>query len=352
MKYINKFVEKIRNKEFLKYILWKSGFNSALVFSSSFIQKLYEKIFITPLFGKSRDVMHIWSPKNYLSTSSIYWKLVQLPMEKRGIYLPLPFNKIKDKAQFQTFHNEHLVLDKFMKKTNTQIENVFIDIGASDGVDMSNTFNLILEDYKGFCFELDDSKFAKMATIYRDFHDINLFKMKITPDNVSKILESLDLPEIIKVLNLDIDSYDYFVLEKLLNDFKFQFLILEINPIFPMSVDFAVEYDELFNWSGDSFQGASVSMFYKLLNKNGYSLIWIDRSFVLALNNNLITEEIKKIEPNEIDKIINRTLKENDNYRWQRYKKIRTSSPEDVISIVKEDFKNYKNFYIEKSNFT
>ena len=90
--------------------------------------------------------------------------------------------------------------------------------------------------------------------------------MKVTPDNVSRILETLDLPEIIKVLNLDIDSYDYFVLEKLLNDFKFQFLILEINPIFPMSVDFTVEYDELFNWSGDSFQGASVSMFYKLLN--------------------------------------------------------------------------------------
>ena len=30
MKYINKIVEKIRNKELLKYILWKSGFNSAL----------------------------------------------------------------------------------------------------------------------------------------------------------------------------------------------------------------------------------------------------------------------------------------------------------------------------------
>ena len=95
----------------------KRNLKKILIFSSSFIQKLYEKIFITPLFGKSRDVMHIWKPKNYLSTSSIYWKLVQLPMEKRGIYLPLPFNKIKNKAQFQTFHNEHLVLDKFMKKT-------------------------------------------------------------------------------------------------------------------------------------------------------------------------------------------------------------------------------------------
>ena len=322
-----------------------------LIFLSSSLQELYEKIIFTPLFGKSRDVLHIFKPINYLSTSAIYWKLVQLPMEKRGIYFPLPFNKIKDKAQFQTFHNEHLVLEKFMKKTNAKIENVFVDIGASDGVDMSNTFNLVLQNYKGFCFELDHSKFAKMASIYRDFQDISLFKIKVTPNNVSGILKSLDLPEIIKVLNLDIDSYDYFVLEELLNDFKFQFLILEINPLFPMSVDFAVEYDELFNWSGNNFHGASVSMFYKLLNKNDYSLIWIDRSFVLALNNNLITEDIKKIKPDEIDKILNRTFKEKDNYRWQKYKQIRTSSPEEIISQVKEDFKNYKNFYLEKSNF-
>ena len=39
------------------------------------------------------------------------------------------------------------------------------------------------------------------------------FKTEITPDNVSRYLASLDLPEVIKILNLDIDSYDYFVLE-------------------------------------------------------------------------------------------------------------------------------------------
>ena len=43
--------------------------------SISLFTKVYEKIIITPLFGKSRDVQHIWKPNNYLDTSSIYWYL-------------------------------------------------------------------------------------------------------------------------------------------------------------------------------------------------------------------------------------------------------------------------------------
>lgn len=314
-------------------------------------QKFYETVFFNPIFGSSRNVMHIWKPKNYLNINTIYWKLIQMPMEKRGIYLPLPFSKIKNSAQFQTFHNEHLVLDMFLKKINDNIEKVFVDIGAGDGVDMSNTFSLVLQNYKGYCFELDDSKFAKMATIYRDFPKINLFKTQITPINVSSFIKSLNLPEVIKILNLDIDSYDYFVLKELLNDFKFQFLILEINPLFPVSIDFAVKFDQNFQWGGNSFQGASISMFYKLLDKYNYSIIWIDRSFVLALNNSYLNIEISKIELSEVDTILNKSLKENDSSLWQRYEKYRTLTPEETIAEVRENFKKYNNFYLKKSSF-
>ena len=78
------------------------------------------------------------------------------------------------KQIFKTFHNEHTVLDNFIHKNYDDIDKVFVDIGASDGVDMSNTFNLVLQNYKGYSFEVDDSKFAKMATIYRDFPNISI----------------------------------------------------------------------------------------------------------------------------------------------------------------------------------
>ena len=57
MKYINKIVEKIRNKELLKYILWKSGFNSALkkivTFRHSKISNLIIEWTISKIFPKS-----------------------------------------------------------------------------------------------------------------------------------------------------------------------------------------------------------------------------------------------------------------------------------------------------------
>ena len=98
-------------------------------------------------------------------------------------------------------------------------------------------------------------------------------------------MEGFDLPTVTKILNLDIDSYDYPVLKELLDKFKFQFLILEINPIFPMSIDFTVEFSDKHVWSNNLFQGASVSLFYKLLTKYEYSIIHVDRGFVLAINN-------------------------------------------------------------------
>lgn len=329
----------------------KNLFNKLYTFTINLFIKVYENIFISPIFGKTRNVEHIWKPNNYLNTSSIYWQLVQRPLEKRGIYMPLPFDKIHHPNSFKTFHNEHLILEKFLKLTKDDIEDIFIDIGASDGVDMSNTFNLALQNYKGYAFEFNDSKFAKLATIYRDFPKVSLFKTKITPNNVSNYLKSLDLPNIIKVLNLDIDSYDYYVLEELLNNFKFKFLILEINPLFPMSVDFAVQFDEELEWEGGAFQGASISMFYKLLKEKNYSLIWIEGAFALALNNKYLNESINKIEQTDIDQILNNSLKNNMFHKQKTYESIRALSTDEIIIKAKEDFKNFQNFYIKESGF-
>ena len=61
--------------------------------------------------------------------------------------MPLPFDKIHHPNSFKTFHNEHLILEKFLKLTKDDIEDIFIDIGETDGVDMY-TFNLALQNYK------------------------------------------------------------------------------------------------------------------------------------------------------------------------------------------------------------
>jgi hypothetical protein len=326
--------------------IYKKFFNKSV----SFILNVYDSLFVTLLFGKKKNVEHIWKTNNYQITNRFYWSLIQKPLQQRGIYTPVNLNKVQNLNNFWTYHNEHIHLDNLLNKIEqNEIQNLFIDIGAADGVDASNSFNLALKGYKGYMFEYNDSHFAKLATIYRDFPNVSLFKTKITPKNITQFLNSLDLPEIIKVINLDIDSYDYFILEQLLKNFKFQILILEINPMFPSTIDFTVTFKEDHSYDSNMFQGSSISMTYNLLAKNDYSVVHIDRGFALAVNNKFLNNKVKPITFNEIDDILDKSIINNDPKRWERYKEYRELDIDEAILKIKELFKNYDNYYLEKN---
>ena len=318
--------------------------NKLLKFFNFIFDKFYDFA-----FGSKKNVDHIWKSNNYKKYKKFHWHFVEYPLQQRGIYLPLNTHDHLSFKNFKTFFNEHIVLDRYIQLVNDEnVQNIFVDIGAGDGIDMSNTFNLVKRGYKGFMIEANNSKFAKMATIYREFDNIVLLKSKVTPKNVGFLMEGFGLPAVTKILNLDIDSYDYPVLKELLDKFKFQFLILEINPIFPMSIDFTVEFSDKHVWSNNLFQGASVSLFYKLLTKYEYSIIHIDRGFVLAINNSYLNEDIKPIELHMIDKVLLESLKNDENI--ELIKEIRSLPINESIKIIEKLFQNYDNFYLSPSN--
>ena len=299
-------------------------------------------------------VLHIWKPVNYLKQTLFRWYLLEKPLQEKGIFLPLNFKKVKNIKEFRTFHNEHLVLDKFMCIFNQEIYSKrFIDIGAGDGVDMSNVFNLVNKNFHGVMVEVDKSKFAKLSTIYRDIPNVELYNTKITPLNVSHFFKFLDLDNQFDVLNLDIDSYDFYVLEEILKLTKFNFLILEINPMFTLDIDFAVTYTSDFSWQGNNFQGASLSMYYKLLNKYEYEIIYIDRSFVLAISKKLNSSKIPPIKIGEMDSILTESLKNGDKYRYDKYySKYRELSTIQKIELVEKEFIAFENYYLGESGLT
>lgn len=321
--------------------------NIITTFASKSIEPFYNII-----FGPKRDVEHIWRPQNYLYSSNFKWHIIEKPLQSRGIYLPLIEEKIKNLDKFKTYHNEHLVLNEYMRFVDQNIFNkTFIDIGAGDGVDMSNTFQLVRENFNGCMVELNSSKFAKLSTIYRDFKNISLIKEKITPHNIEDFIKFIDIGYEVDVLNLDIDSYDYFVLEKLITLTEFKFLILEINSIFPLSVDFTVTFDENFEWEENKFQGASISMMYKLLNLHNYSIIHIDRSFVLAVNNNYINNKFNKLSLIEIENTLYKSLESKDNKSFQLHKRFKNLEFNEVVNEVNKLFNKYDNFLIKRSGF-
>lgn len=204
------------------------------------------------------------------------------PLARAGVFIP-QYPRQKG-AHFTTFHNEHLVISNALLSINLESAACFfVDIGSGDGVDMSNTFLLAEQGAAGIAFEFNPSKFAMMSVSYRALPSVQLARVPVTPLNVVPLLEGLGCPSEPTLLNLDIDSYDYDVLAVILKKYRFRFLCLEINPIFPLEIEFKVNFPAP-EWSGgDYFQGMSLSILIPLLNENGYQICHIDRAFVFAV---------------------------------------------------------------------
>ncbi|MBN1397128.1 MAG: hypothetical protein JXA06_03760 [Bacteroidetes bacterium] len=164
---------------------------------------------------------------------------------------------------------EESYIDKYLK--SVALENqICIDIAASDGVKMSNTKFLYDKGWGGIAVEYDPDKFALLAGFYSKYQNVYLIKNKVIPDNVNYILKSCMVPKNFSFLNFDIDSYDYFVLERILDEFRPSLICAEINENIPPPIKFTVKYDPSFVFKDDHFFGQSISQLHDLCLKKNY----------------------------------------------------------------------------------
>tara|TARA_X000001036_G_scaffold439303_1_gene489915 strand:+ start:2502 stop:3404 length:903 start_codon:yes stop_codon:yes gene_type:complete len=171
-------------------------------------------------------------------------------------------------------HLEHLEIISLLEGKNIQ-DKYYVDLGASDGVYSSSTF-LFAKDNKwsGLSVEMDNDKFALMSYVYSEFENISLTKNKITPNNIQAILDSFEVPKDFTVLNLDIDSYDLFVIKELLmSGYRPQIISMEINEKIPPPIYFTVLFDPSHYWKGDHFFGCSLTAACSVVKKFDYKLV-------------------------------------------------------------------------------
>jgi hypothetical protein len=330
----------------------KSFIKKIIVFKNIiFVNYLYN-IF----FGKikknnvlEKEVEHIWPSSNYSKRSIFLYWLIDKPLAKRGIFLPRHETmKNIDLNEFKTYNDEHFVIDKILNELNLNINEIFfVDLGAGDGIDMSNTYLLAARGAKGISIEFNPSKFAMMAVTYRDLPNILLSKCKVTPLNICSLITGMGAPSKIDILNLDIDSYDYYVLEVLLNKFEFSILVLEINPIFPIEIDFTVKYPSN-EWTGSNFQGMSLSIAFKLLTRNKYKVVHIYKASIVAVKSDLPLSSFCPIRKYDLHSIFENSLRKYHNLTISRF---RGKPVDELLILFKEEFKNHEtsSYLLEKS---
>lgn len=168
--------------------------------------------------------------------------------------------------------DEEAVLAQLLQRLGGPVEKYAVDIGASDGVTMSNTFALFRDGWNGLAVEYDGERFARLAAEHAELGTA-LARTKVTPLNVADLLRAYDVPRDFTFLSLDIDGYDYFVLEALLGAFRPKLICAEINEKIPPPLAFTVKWDPAFAWNGDHFYGQSIAQLGALVEKSGYELL-------------------------------------------------------------------------------
>lgn len=176
-------------------------------------------------------------------------------------------------------------LDKLINKKHAN--NYIVDIGAS--------FNSHFLKYNcsGVLFDMDESKIIKIPSdnLYKKIHK------KITPGNVLSTLKKYNVPYNFLALNLDIDSYDLFVLIKVLKRYSPKIIITEINEKIPLPVSFSVRYHKDWYWKKDHFFGYSISCLEPVLKRFGYyihSLVYNNVILIKGNRNINIEREYKR----------------------------------------------------------
>lgn len=131
-----------------------------------------------------------------------------------------------------------------------------VDLGAGDGVSLSNTRALIERGWTADLYDGDP----------RGAEDVQ--KVWIDTDTVLPLL-----PDRFNFLNLDLDGNDYWILKTILEGGRRpDMIVCEINPIHRIGERTVMPYNPSHQWDGTVYYGMSLSAAEYLCKLHGYYL--------------------------------------------------------------------------------
>ncbi len=239
-------------------------------------------------------------------------------------------------------NSDEKVVAAFLKRLPVK-HNWCVDIGASDGVQNSNTVLMSTHGWNSLLLERDFSLFTKLVEKYAHINTAWPVRAEVTPSNVVPLLDAYNIPKEFDFLNLDIDGYDYDVLDALLNTYRPTLICTEVSEILPPPVKFKVFYRSDFTPEPAShrFFGYSLSSLEILCKKHAYSLIWLEYNNAFIVPNDIAASH--KIECMSPEVAFTRGYIERptrlERYPWNReFEHLRDLSPEEVVAWVNKRF--------------
>jgi hypothetical protein len=201
-------------------------------------------------------------------------KRAQRYLNRLGLHIERAKQRLR-RSGFSNFDEERLIEGFVGELLPEGRARTAVDIGAGDGVRGSNTYALFVKGWRGVGFEGDERRARRLARAYRGFDGVAARHALVTPANVTPLLEEQNVPRDFGVLSLDIDSYDYWVLDAVLDSFRPRLVVTEINEKVPPPVRFVVSYDPGFRLQHHFF-GYSIASLEDLCERHSYALIALE----------------------------------------------------------------------------
>lgn len=253
---------------------------------------------------------------------------------------------LSHKSAIKKFSNLDEQASIFRYLNELKVQNRFcVDIAASDGKTMSNTYALFQDGWEGLAVENDEQKFSKLTSTYKEFSGVNPVKCKVTPPNVVSLLADSKVPEGFGFLSLDIDGYDYFVLEQILSHYRPALICTEINEKIPPPLKFTVKWDPHYNWNEDHFYGHSISQLHILCNQFNYSLVELHYNNAFLIPEELNTFPV--LTPDEAyQKGYRRRSDRKEKFPWnENMEELLNLTPEEAVKFINTFFNEYQGKY-------
>lgn len=205
----------------------------------------------------------------------------------RGVIYLVPFkhwvHKIKNVEQWQKYsqRGEEAYINFILENLPSKGKHL-VEIGAWDGIYLSNTRNLIENGYTSLLIDGDNRGNGEVKEHF------------ITKENVLDILRQYETPEEFDFLSIDIDGNDLYILEQVLSKYKPSLIVAEYNPIWGPTDSKAIAYDSGHTWNNDDYYGFSFLAGKRMAEKFGYTCVFENDS----LNMYFVRNEFVGFEPN------------------------------------------------------
>jgi len=245
---------------------------------------------------------------------------------------------------FSNFDEERIIAEFAAELLPPSEGRTAVDIGAGDGIKGSNTYALFRAGWRGLGVEGDERRARRLAHAYRGLPGVAACHARVTPANVNALLESHGVPRGFDLLSLDIDSYDYWVLDRVLESFRPRLVVTEINEKIPPPIKFVVNYDPDFRLQHHFF-GYSIASLGELCARHRYALIALEYN-----NAFLAPRELPGVRPLDFAEAYRRGYLERADRRERFHRNLdmealHTLSPEEGVAFIRRFFARHEGKY-------